>query len=265
MTSMGDSMQRENFVSRNLFRMALLLLTDLTNSLVLVKSKATRRRTMRTFSCKMIAVIFIFALNISLCFAGEVPPDIRMAAGEGINIFLKDPRLKNLHQLGIESQSDIDYAALGHAFQIFVVPTEILLNESSPQDVQSLAIPTNVWQFLILHGNKANVLLTVDIVDGKWTPVAIGSSGLAKELNKILEAWPASSGYQYRLFRVYQAKAVFVEISQGDKVIGIVPLTSMNVAIGAPEKEFDPTDLRDAKEMLINLRPTVWRNTQSGQ
>jgi hypothetical protein len=83
--------------------------------------------------------------------------------------------------------------------------------------------------------------------------------------SKLLEAWPASSGYQYRLISVYQVNAKFIEVSQGDKVIGLVPLVSSNATMGEPKKEFDPTDIRDAKEVLINLRSAVLRNIQSGQ
>lgn len=220
---------------------------------------------MKKLFCTMIAVIFIFALHISLSYADEVPPDIRNAAIKGISIFVKDPRMKGLYRLGFESQSDIDYAALVDGFQIFTVPTDKLLNEFDFQDIQSVATPTNQWEFLVVAGNKTNALLTVDLVEGRWTPVGIGSSGLAKKLGKLLEAWPASSGYQYRLIIAYQISAKFIEVSQGDIVIGLIPLLGSNATMGEPKKEFDPTDIRDSKEVLINLRSAVLRNIQSGQ
>lgn len=214
---------------------------------------------------QLILESLFFILFVPLCFAGEEPLDVRNAADEGIRIFLKDPRMTGLHRLGFESQYDIDYAALGDGFQIFTVPTDKLLNESDSQDIQSLVTPTNQWEFLVIAGNKTNALLTVDLVDGKWTPVGIGSSGLAKKLSKLLEAWPASVGYQYRLIIAYQVNAKFVEILQGDMVIGLLPLLSSNATMGEPTKEFDPTDIREAKDVLNNLRSTVLRNIQSGQ
>ena len=209
-------------------------------------------------------VVSIFALHIS-CYAGEVPLEVREAGIQGISIFLKDTRIKGLHRLGFESKADIDDAAIGQGFQVFTIPTDQLLNDLNAEDFQSLATPTNLWQLLVLNGKKANALLTVDLVDGKWTPVEMGASGLAKELSMILEAWPETSGYQYRLIRVYQAKSAFVELSQDDKLIGIVPLTSLNAAIDEQKKGFDPIDIQDAKEVLGKLRPAVRRNVHSEQ
>ena len=256
-------MKRENFVSRNLFRMALLLLTDLPS--LLVKSRATRRRIMGTFFCKMILVIFVFALHISLCSAGEMPSDIRNAAEDGIRIFLQDPRMTGLQRLGFESQSDIDNVAIGIWFQTFIVHSDKLLNGSDSQDFQPLATPTDQWEILVVAGKKANALLTVDFVDGKWMPVGIGAPGLAKKLGNILEAWPASSGYQYRLICLYQISEKFIELSQGGKMIGLIPLVSSNATMGEPQKEFDPANIRDAKEVLINLWSSVLRDIQRGK
>lgn len=213
----------------------------------------------------MISIIFVFGLHISLCSAGGVPPEIINAGREGISIFVKDPRMGGLHRLGFESQSDISDAALGDGFQVFTIPTDKLLSNDEPQEYQSLVVPTNQWEFLVVAGKNTNALLTIDLIDGKWAPVGIGASGLAKKLSKLLEAWPVSSGYQYKLISFYQVNAKFVEISQGDTVLGIVPLVSSIATIGEPKKEFDPIDIRDFSEVLKNLRSATLRTTQSGQ
>lgn len=220
---------------------------------------------MKKLFCTIISVIFIFALHISLCFAGEVPLDIRNAADEGIRIFLKDPRITGLQRLGFDSQSDIDDAELGEGFQIFTIHTDKLIDESDLQDISSLATPTNEWQFLVVTGDNADALLTVDLIDDKWIPVSIGFSGLAKELHRILDVWPASSGYRGRLLRIYHTKSEFIEISQGENVVGIISLTSANVAMGGQINEFNPLDLHDAKEMVKGLRSSVRRAINNGQ
>jgi hypothetical protein len=102
-------------------------------------------------------------------------------------------------------------------------------------------------------------------MNNTWTPVSIGAAGLAKELQAVIEAWPVSSGYSYRLIRVYQAKAEFIELSHSDKVIGIVSLGSLNAAIGARKKVFDPADIRDPIDILSALRPAVQMNLQGFQ
>ena len=136
---------------------------------------------------------------------------------------------------------------------------------SDSQDFQPLATPTDQWEILVVAGKKANALLTVDFVDGKWMPVGIGAPGLAKKLGNILEAWPASSGYQYRLICLYQISEKFIELSQGGKMIGLIPLVSSNATMGEPQKEFDPANIRDAKEVLINLWSSVLRDIQRGK
>lgn len=219
----------------------------------------------RPFISRSVLLVFVFILFIP-CFtsAGESPPnDIRKAAKEGIAIFLKDSRSSQLHRLGFESQADVDNAELGEGFQIFTIHPDKLLNESASQELYDLVTPTTQWQFLILVRGKANALLTVDLVNGKWTPVSIGSAGLAKQLSDLLSAWPATSGYQHRLIRVYQAQSDFIELSQEGKIIGILPLTSLLAAIqGDARKEFNAHDLRNPKEVLSDLRPVVRKNIQ---
>lgn len=220
----------------------------------------------RAFLYGPIILVFVFTLIVPcLATAGDAPPDdIKKAAREGINVLLKGRQADvRLHNLGFESQADIDSAELGEGFQIFTIDPNKLLDESASQDVQDLVIPTSEWLFLVQAGGKANSLLKVSFLDGKWTHVGIGSSRLAKELSGFLAAWPASSGYQYRFIRVYQAASDFIELSQGGKVIGIISLTSLRVdKKGRKPGEFTPHDLRDPKEVLSDLRPAVKMNIE---
>lgn len=217
----------------------------------------------RAFHIGPTICLIVFALSLTgLCIAGSSPPDdVKRAAVDGLKAFVKDGRMGKLRQLGFDTQADIDYSALGKGFQIFTIPPDRLLNGSAPQDIQTLAIPTNQWQFQIVTGDKAKALLTVDIVNGVWTTVSIGSSGLAQQLAGFLASWPPASGYDFRLIRVYQAKSDFIELSKGGKVLGIVPLTSLLAATsGGSATAYDPRSLRDPNEVLSNLRPVVKRN-----
>lgn len=220
---------------------------------------------MRVFIYRFILFAIICALS-SPCLAsgGDAPSDdIKKAAREGVSEILKDSRNGGLHRFGFKSQAEIDYSDLGEGFRIYTIHPENLLNESIPQDLQSLVVPTNQWQFMVVSGNKVYALLTVDLLNGEWKPVSIGSSELAKELSDILHAWPASSGYKYRFIRVYQANSNFIELSQRGKVLGIIPLTSLLAATaGETAYAFDPRDLRDPKEVLPGLRPAVKRNIE---
>jgi hypothetical protein len=214
---------------------------------------------------RSVLLVFALLLFIPCIAASESPPyDIKKAAKEGIHIFLKDGRSSNLHHLGFESQADVDSAELSEEFHIFTIRPDKLLNESAVQDIDDLVVPMTQWQFLIRVRGKARALLTVDLVNGKWVPVSIGSAGLAKQLSEISAVWPMDSGYQYRLIRVYEAQSDFIELSRRGKKIGILPLTSFLQAIKAGEKKtFDPHDLRYPKEVLTDLRPVVRENMQS--
>ncbi len=193
--------------------------------------------------------------------AAAPPDDINNAARQGIAVLLKESRSSHIGRLGFESQADVDNAELGEGFQVFTIQPDKLLDESSSQELSDLVIPTSQWQFLILAKGNAKALLTVDLVNGKWTPVSIGSAGLARQLSDLLTAWPAASGYRYRLVRVYQAQSDFIELSQAGKKIGILPLTSLLAATKKGErKAFNPRDLRNPKEVLSELRPVVREN-----
>lgn len=207
---------------------------------------------------------FVFALfTPCMTIAGEAPSDdIKKAGREGIAVFLKDTRIGSLNRLGFESQADIDNAELGDGFQIFTINPDKLLDESSVQELQSLVTPTNQWVFVIRAGMKANALLRVEVVDGKWIPVSIGASELARELSSLMAKWPVSSGYEYRFIRVYQARSDLIELSRGGKFIGFIPLTTLIMAPGRLTGIFDLSDLREQKDILPGLRSTVKQNTR---
>lgn len=216
------------------------------------------------FTYGSFVLALVLALSAPYLAAAGGPPadDIKKAANEGIAVFLKDSRIGGLNRLGYVSQADIDNAEVGEGFQIFTIHPGKLLDESAPMDFQFLATPTNQWVFLVLTGDKANALLEINFIEGKWTPVGIGASVLAKELSGFLAAWPASSGYSYRFIRIYQATSDLIELSLGGKVLGIIPLTSLIVKKERTRGVFNLTDLRDPSAVLSGLRPVIKQRIQ---
>lgn len=195
---------------------------------------------------------------------GHPSEDIIKAAKEGIQVFFNNSKSEDLSRLGVKSKAQVASTDLGYGFQIYTIQPDNLqqlINETISKDYQSYLTPTNQWQFLVTDGINAYSLLTVDSVNGEWTPVSMGSSELAKELGQVLSTWPESSGYQYRFIVVYQAKSEFVELSQNGKVLGFIPMTSLLAAISDNSAyEFDPRDLRDPIKVLQALKPVVSRN-----
>ncbi len=213
----------------------------------------------------LVVISFIFILQVPFLFpSDELPsPEIVNAAREGIKTFIKDTRIENLHRFGFLNQKEVDEATLGEGFQIFTISPDTLLKDETSQDLHLMAVPTTLWQFLIVTDGKAVSLLTVDYINNKWTAVSIGASRLAKQLSKFIETWPLSKGYHYRLIRVYQATADLIELSQEEKVIGIVPLRSGRIAMGLERKDFDPRDLYYSSNVLTKIRPVVRNNIQT--
>jgi hypothetical protein len=209
-------------------------------------------------------ILLILMTHPPFSFSSDAIPyrEIVSAAQQGIETFVRGPRVQNLHKFGFFNQRQIDEAALGEGFQVFTIPPDWLLSQESPKDMNALALPTNLWQFLIVTGGKSTSLLTVDLFNDRWTAVSIGASGLATELEILLNAWPLSAGYHYRLLRVYQAKSDFIEILQGGRTIGVVPFTSCRMAMNLENREFDPLDLHDPTEILTKLQPIVRMNIQ---
>lgn len=213
----------------------------------------------------VILISFILLFKLPFVFSADEEPPIGVfnAALEGMKTFLKDYHAQKLNQIGFANQNEVNDAILSKGFRVFTLHPDSLKNLNVLQDLSSIATPTNLWQFIILTHRKAASLLTVDNVNNKWTAVSIGSFELSKQLNKFIETWPASKGYQYRLIRVYQATSDFMELLYANKVIGIIPLTSGRIAMNLEKQEFDPFDLHTSSDILVNIRPIVKKNIET--
>jgi hypothetical protein len=191
-------------------------------------------------------LIIVFQLPL-LSFAGDTPSqDIMDAAQKGMGIFVKET----------------DGVSLGKAFHVYTIAPYDILNEDLAQDIQSNATPTSQWQTMILKEGEAISLLTVDLVNEKWMPVSLGAAGLASQLSGILETWPESEGYDYRLIRIYQATSDIIELTQGGNLLGFIPLGTARVSIGLAEQEFNAQNLRTASEIIEVVQPIVEKNLQ---
>ena len=133
---------------------------------------------------RFILLVLMFVLSAPyLASAGDAPPDnVKKVAREGVDALVKGRRIDGpLKDLGFESQIDIESAELGQGIEIFTIRPDKLLDESAPQDLQSLVTSTNQWCFLILAGNKAKTVITVGLVNGKnGYPLTLALPGLQK-------------------------------------------------------------------------------------
>jgi hypothetical protein len=188
----------------------------------------------------------------------------RIAAKLEIDKIMKDQmndpdNRKQFQELGFETQSDIDNADLGEGFRIFTVDSKKVLDESTPQDMNSVVNPTKQWYFLVVAENRVNSLLQMYYVDGNWTRGALGGKNLAKLVQGVFTTWPKTSGYTYRFIRIYAVSTDYIELSQGSKVIGIIPLSTL---IRESKIDVNPRDLRDPNELWSSIQQGIKRNTE---
>ncbi len=206
---------------------------------------------------KIVCVFVFLALQIPLISpAAVIPsPDIIGAAQEGIRTLLKESGEQTLNQFGLSGRQEAAASSLGEGFQVFAVRADSLLKNL--QDISTLAVPTSLWQFLVWKGGRAIALLTVDRMNDQWLAVSIGASGLANQLKRMREAWLAAEGYEFKLIKIYAAKSDFIEVSQGGKAIGLVPMISARMALGLPSQDLDPRDFHSSEEIIEKIKPVV--------
>jgi hypothetical protein len=219
-----------------------------------------KRATFRSF----VLIAAVISLRFPLTtYAMDVPSvDIVNAAEQGLKSYLANIALQDLPNFGFKGKAQAEAAVLGHGFHVYTVPPSAFLDDSA-NDMSALAVPTTMWEFLILSKGKGAVLLKVDKIEGKWVAVSIGSSGIAGDLSTLMETWPVADGYEHRFITVFQASSDFVEISRGGKPAGIVPLISASVAMGL-SSEFAPKELLAPDTGVKMIQQAVRTNIREG-
>ena len=120
-------------------------------------------------------------------------------------------------------------SVIGHGFQVFTVPPD-LLAASESADISSVATPSTQWLFIVTSGGAPKSILTVDQVGGVWTAVSIGGAEMSEALTSLLARWPTST-HSHRFIRSHEAAAEMMEVSQGGRVLGAVPFGSARVTL----------------------------------
>jgi hypothetical protein len=162
---------------------------------------------------------------------------------------------KGLDRLGFRAAREVSNASVGEGVRVYELQPRLLLDRADAVSFEGLLEETGMWQLLVMDGTVPKAVLTVDRHQGAIQAVSIGGAGLAEQLNALLVRWPASS-YDLRFVISHQAGAQFMEIGEGGRPVGVVPLLSARVALGL-DGGFDPNDVRSAEFALARLRPLV--------
>ena len=136
-----------------------------------------------TRSFVILCIIATFSVPV-FSFAEDASKEVLKAAQEGLQIFVKELPKNRLPRFGFLNAQDIDDATVGQGFQSFVVASDSLLNDMEDSaDLNSLLVPLNNWQFLVMTRDKAAAILTVYLDNDTWKPASIGAVEAASELN----------------------------------------------------------------------------------
>jgi len=201
-----------------------------------------------------LAVAVVLAAGQAAPQGAAVPADVQAAAQTGLKTFLGVDAGKGLDRLGLRTAADVASATIGDGFQVHLVDPDRLLG-TADSDFDHVATPITQWQFLVVTGKGAAAMLTVDRVNGQWTAVSLGASGLASQIQSLMARWPRAE-YRLRLFRSHQAASDVMEVARAGKVLGAVPFQSGRVGLGAAGG-FDPNDLWTVDRVVTRMRPVV--------
>lgn len=148
----------------------------------------------------------------------EAPAEVRSAAIKGLPTFLKTISKDDIKNYGFSKQEEVEHATLSDPFKVYTIEPEKILDYDDKTSVLEIISPTSLWEFPVMSKGTIRTLLTVDLMNGIWEAVGIGSSGLAKRWDFIMKNWPSVEGYEHIFVRVYQADSDFVILKHAGKI-----------------------------------------------
>ncbi len=211
-----------------------------------------------TLPCLIMAMIFSCIQTLP---AIEAPSQaVINAAEKGMTEFLSNPAVIGSKKSPIASftgptKPDM---TLGAGVRIYTIAPTF---DADTASLDSLAVPTGHWRFMLLAGNQPAAMLTVAETNGEWHAVSIGGAGIARELYQVINRWPAGEGYNYRFIRIFQARSDFIEISRNGNVSGFVPLTSSRISFKMAGP-FDPAVMMRNSEIFPQLKDIMSKHAQ---
>lgn len=191
--------------------------------------------------------------------------EMEQVAREGIISFLGESSPKELTLFGFADTAEVRSATIGEGFEILAAQPKDLKEGQKLESLASITQPAAQWVFVVYASGKPACLITLAQVDGKWAAVSIGGSGLSKELHLLTQSYPKSRGYAYKLVRVYQVRADFVEVYKDSKSQGAVAMISGRIITGNQNDPFDPEKLMQPEKIVDTITPIVREALRNAQ
>ncbi|GAK54927.1 hypothetical protein U27_01758 [Candidatus Vecturithrix granuli] len=144
---------------------------------------------------------------------------------------------------------------------IYTIPPEFILNYQADTPLEDMIAPTSIWCFPVLVNGESCTLLMVDLMDGVWKALGIGSSGIAKQWAAVNRVRYSAEGYTTRFVRIFQATADFVILSHRTAASKMIPLESARATL-----ELDRIGEKYAPSKIIpDLQQTVRENLEASK
>jgi hypothetical protein len=209
---------------------------------------------------KVWVVMFIMIIGVKIAQAVDNTPPLAAldAAKVAMDNFLGNADQEELVKFGFNNREELKNAYIGSVFKVHFLHPMTVINTMHASSLHSISDDTSIWQFLILSMQGAACLVTVDYIENQWIAVSVGGTGLAAQLHEMTQTWPKSSGYELALIKSLQAKSDFMEVYQDKKELGVVPLTSANIALN--RENVESAMMFKADDILETLSPIVKQN-----
>lgn len=182
----------------------------------------SRRSTPRLLT---LALISLVAVSARSSVGADAPPEVSVAASNGLPVFLAKVPLDSKQQYGFPDDADFSKIHLGSPVLLQTIRPSALASNQMSETVSSVVSDTSMWYFPVLMGAEVKAMLVVDRQGNEWKAVSLGYAPLATEWNQVLHQWPAARGYHPKLIAVFQAKRHYFTVPElGD--LNLTPLFS---------------------------------------
>lgn len=131
---------------------------------------------------------------------------------------------------GFTSRDEFAITKIGKPYQIYTLSQDFFA-DASLTDNKNYLIPTKEWRIPVTVNGENRTLVTVAVMNGKYTVVGIGGAGLSKELGEFEKNYP-SANPEGKLLRVYQLECDFFLLPANSTTseINAYPMASARMA-----------------------------------
>jgi len=149
------------------------------------------------------------------------------AASEDLHFWLEVIPKNQLSHYGFSGPDELKAAGLGDPIHVHMIHPNKILNFLG-EDLSSMIsrMDHDTWLFPVVVRNRYKCLLRVAEIDGNMKTIGIGSAGLARQLDAVLNEWSDLKAGPVKLVQIFQANSDFVVLERKSGRAKLIPLES---------------------------------------